>query len=728
MLWRQIHRWLGLVAGSVAVVLGLTGAVLSWDPLQSAWAARPAPGSMSVAQLAAQVMAGTPGAEEIRRLPSGDIVVYAFDQGQAQASRIDPQSGRLLGDYQPSAVMRWFKNLHRSFLLGDAGRIAAALVAASMGLLAITGAVLLARRLGGWKKLFAQLRGTLVQRLHVVTGRVVLAVLLLSAVTALTMSAATFGLVTLDADAEPELTPSTATGADLPAAQLPLLRELPVRDLRKLNFPAADDPADTWQVTTTRGQGWIDRHSGQTLAWQDASTAQRVNEWAVLLHTGQGAWVWALVLGVVGLSIPLFWATGLILWWQMRSQRPRIAHNSAPAQATATAAQNGADISFTLLDRKTGQQISDGDGAPFPIASVVKLFIADDLLLQVAQGQTQLTPDDRQALDVMLRSSDDNAAENFWNRYGGSAIITRVVNRYGLGSTSAPYDGHWWNTTTSARDLVRYYESVADWMLPHLQDRPITLVRAPNGVNGQMFFQKHDDKQSIAGLRELDPALWPEHGRLLVVPDAKGLVSAAQMNVIEFHTWNSTVRNINKPDRIVFDLDPGEGLSWPLLQEGAILTRALLTELGLQSWLKTSGGKGLHILVPLTPRLDYPSVEGFSRAVVQHLARTLPSRFVAKSGPANRVGKIYVDYLRNAMGATTAAAYSARARPGMGVSMPIAWDDLAALKRASPWSIADARDHLSFQRQDPWAEMGSTKQTLTAAMKVLGYRPPPPTT
>ena len=124
---------------------------------------------------------------------------------------------------------------------------------------------------------------------------------------------------------------------------------VPVRELRKLNFPAADDPADTWQVTTTRGQGWIDRHSGQTLAWQDAGTAQRINEWAVLLHTGQGAWVWALVLGLVGLSIPLFWATGLILWWQMRSQRPRIAHNSAPAQADTlifVASENGSTWGF----------------------------------------------------------------------------------------------------------------------------------------------------------------------------------------------------------------------------------------------------------------------------------------------------------------------------------------------------------------------------------------------
>ena len=349
MLWRQIHRWLGLVAGTVALVLGLTGAVLSLDPVLSRWQARPTPNSLSVAQLAGQIAASVPGAEEVRRLPSGEIVVYGFDNGQARASRIDPASGQVLGEYQPSATMRWFKNLHRSFLLGDGGRIAAALVALAMGLLAATGGVLLARRPGGWRQLLGRVRGTRVQRLHVVTGRAVLAVLLLTSVTALAMSAATFGWVTLDADAEPDLAPSTAITADLPAAQLPLLRELPVRELQKLNFPAADDPADTWQVTTTQGQGWIDRHSGQTLAWHDASTAQRINDWAVLLHTGEGAWAWAPVLGLAGLSIPLFWATGLMLWWQARSQRPRLARNSAPAQADTlvfVASENGSTWGF----------------------------------------------------------------------------------------------------------------------------------------------------------------------------------------------------------------------------------------------------------------------------------------------------------------------------------------------------------------------------------------------
>jgi len=131
-------------------------------------------------------------------------------------------------------------------------------------------------------------------------------------------------------------------------------------------------------------------------------------------------------------------------------------------EATADAANNGADISFNILDRRTKQEIANGDGAAFPIASVAKLFIADDLLLQVVKGQTQLTPDDRQQLDAMLRSSDDTAAENFWNRSGGSAIITRVITRYGLGGTTTPYDGHWWNTMSTTADLVRYYDMLLD--------------------------------------------------------------------------------------------------------------------------------------------------------------------------------------------------------------------------------------------------------------------------
>lgn len=269
-------------------------------------------------------------------------------------------------------------------------------------------------------------------------------------------------------------------------------------------------------------------------------------------------------------------------------------------------------------------------------------------------------------------------------------------------------------------DLVHYYEGVAAHLLPHLQGRPVALVRAPGGVGAPSFFQKHGE---LPGAKTLDPALWPGHGALIVIEDRAALLAAAQMNVIEFHTWNSRAEALMKPDRMVFDLDPGEGVAWAQVQEGALLVRALLDELGLPSWLKTSGGKGLHVVVPLSPRRGFDDVKGFSQAVVQHLARTIPQRFVARSGPKNRVGRIFVDYLRNGEGATTVAAFSARARPGLGVSMPVAWDDLQHLKGGAHWTIGDARDHLSLRRADPWAGMADVRPTLTAAMKRLGWKP-----
>lgn len=268
-------------------------------------------------------------------------------------------------------------------------------------------------------------------------------------------------------------------------------------------------------------------------------------------------------------------------------------------------------------------------------------------------------------------------------------------------------------------DLVRYYESVAEWIMPHLQHRPASLVRAPEGIGAELFFQKHAERQ-IAGITELDAALWPEHAPLLAVDTPQALLAAAQMNVIEFHTWNSQVRNIDKPDRFVLDLDPGEGVSWPQLLEAAELTRVVLTELGLQSWPKTSGGKGLHVVVPITPRRGYAPVKAFAQALAQHMARVIPSKFVAVMGPQKRVGKVFIDYLRNGHGQTTVAAFSARARPGMGVSMPVAWEQLPELTGGAHWTIATARDHLSLRQDDPWRDYWRTKQTLTQGLKMLG--------
>ena len=271
-------------------------------------------------------------------------------------------------------------------------------------------------------------------------------------------------------------------------------------------------------------------------------------------------------------------------------------------------------------------------------------------------------------------------------------------------------------------DLIHFYESVADRILPHLRQRPVSLVRAPQGITGQLFFQKHSDAK-MSGLTDLDTSLWPGHDSLLSVDNVEGLINAAQLNVVEFHTWNSTTKRIDQPDRAIFDLDPGEGVTWAHVQEAAVLTRAMLEELGLQSWLKTSGGKGLHVVVPLAPQLDYEHVKDFSRAVVAHMAKTIPQRFVAKSGGSNRVGKIFIDYLRNGQGQTTAAAFSARARPGLGVSVPASWDQLPTLKSGAQWTITTTRDYLSFEKTDPWADYWKSKQTLAIARKRLKLTP-----
>jgi bifunctional non-homologous end joining protein LigD len=278
------------------------------------------------------------------------------------------------------------------------------------------------------------------------------------------------------------------------------------------------------------------------------------------------------------------------------------------------------------------------------------------------------------------------------------------------------------STGITKKELVDYYLLASRHILPHLAKRAVALVRAPSGVDGQLFFQKHAETLKIADVTMLDKSLYPGHPSMLSIDSFTALISAAQMNVIEFHTWNSTVNDIERPDRMTFDLDPGEGVTWPQMQEAAQLVHALLDELGLASFLKTSGGKGLHIVVPLTRRDGWDTVKDFSQAVVQHLSRVLPDRFVAKSGPKNRVGKVFPDYLRNGRGATTACAFSARARPGLGVSVPVAWDELPELTGGAHWTIRNVHERLEAGI-DPWAGYAKTRQTLGKAMKALGVEP-----
>ena len=271
-------------------------------------------------------------------------------------------------------------------------------------------------------------------------------------------------------------------------------------------------------------------------------------------------------------------------------------------------------------------------------------------------------------------------------------------------------------------ELIRYYALVADLMLPHCLGRPVSLMRAPSGVGGQQFFQKHSDVEKLPGIIQLDPTLYPQHPPLLAVASKDGLLSAAQWNVVEFHTVNALSSAFDTPDRIVFDLDPGEGVDWPMLQHATDAVHIFLNQLGLTSFLKTSGGKGLHVVVPIKPTYSWAVVKEFSKQIVTHLAETLPQLFVAKSGPKNRVGKIFIDYLRNGLGATTVSAFSARARPGLGISVPVAWSELHTLTAANQWNIRNVHTRLD-QGNAPWKSYARAAKSLSNAMKLLHFKP-----
>jgi bifunctional non-homologous end joining protein LigD len=196
------------------------------------------------------------------------------------------------------------------------------------------------------------------------------------------------------------------------------------------------------------------------------------------------------------------------------------------------------------------------------------------------------------------------------------------------------------------------------------------------------------------------------------------------MGTIELHTWGSNSDSIDRPDRFVLDLDPDPALPWRSMIEATQLILAVLDEIGLESWLKTSGGKGIHIVVPLARHADWETVKGFSRAIAQFIADRLPDRFTAVMGPKNRVGKIFVDYLRNQRGASAVATYSARARPGLAVSVPITREELTELKSADQWNIGNVFDRLESLNEDPWAGYSNRQRVTRRMWEQLGAEPP----
>jgi bifunctional non-homologous end joining protein LigD len=252
------------------------------------------------------------------------------------------------------------------------------------------------------------------------------------------------------------------------------------------------------------------------------------------------------------------------------------------------------------------------------------------------------------------------------------------------------------------RDLALYYEAVADWMLPHLIGRPLTLVRCPEGRKKQCFYQRHVTES----LRDPIRSIVVQEGRAKVsyvsVDSTAGLIALVQIGVLEIHTWGSRQDRLEQPDRMIFDLDPDPALPWKQVKEAAQALRGLLRDLGLVPFVKTTGGKGLHVVVPIIAKRDWNYVKAFAKRVAEHLVAQAPERYIATMSKAKRAGKIFIDYLRNARTATAVCAYSTRARAGAPVSVPLRWDELAADVRGEYFTIRNVPQRLRRLRKDPW--------------------------
>ena len=273
------------------------------------------------------------------------------------------------------------------------------------------------------------------------------------------------------------------------------------------------------------------------------------------------------------------------------------------------------------------------------------------------------------------------------------------------------------------RDLARYVETMAPWILPHLTDRPLTLVRCPDGWAGQCFYQRHADPSVAAAVSRIEVPEGDGTALYMGANSAEALVALVQWGVLELHPWASRRPRLNRPDRVIFDFDPDDGVAWAELAAAARMLRTLLQRLELQGFLKTTGGKGLHVVVPIRADQSWSESKDFAKAVAEFMARSFPDRFTAVLSKSRRAGKIFIDYLRNAESATAVAPYSVRARANAPVATPIEWDELAKEVRFDHFNLRNVPARVKGGK-DPWREFGAVKQSLrTAHSKLVGMDP-----
>jgi bifunctional non-homologous end joining protein LigD len=266
-------------------------------------------------------------------------------------------------------------------------------------------------------------------------------------------------------------------------------------------------------------------------------------------------------------------------------------------------------------------------------------------------------------------------------------------------------------------DLAGYYAAVADWILPHVVRRPLSLVRCPAGNDGACFYQKHFPKGPPKGLKGATIAEKKGRATYATIADLGGLVALVQMGVLEVHPWGATVDHLEEPDRLILDLDPDPELPWPAVTSAALELKALLDGVGLACFAKLTGGKGLHVVVPLRPEGGWESLKSIARAIAERLAARRPALYTTGAAKEKRAGRIFIDYLRNARGQTAVAPYSPRARNGAPVATPVTWDEIAAGLRADAFTVATLPDRLRHLPRDPWADMTQLRQRLSPSLR-----------
>jgi bifunctional non-homologous end joining protein LigD len=262
------------------------------------------------------------------------------------------------------------------------------------------------------------------------------------------------------------------------------------------------------------------------------------------------------------------------------------------------------------------------------------------------------------------------------------------------------------------KDLAEYYERVADYILPHVVGRPLTIVRCPAGRVGECFYQKHVSGSVPEAVRGVTVQEKGKREKYVAIDDLAGLVSLVQMGVLEIHPWGSTSGNLEKPDRIIFDLDPGPGVSWKQVIAAAREIRELLAGHDFVSFVRTSGGKGLHVVLPIQPKRPWDEVKQFTKDIAYGMTERSPGKYIATSAKAKRQGKIFVDYLRNGRGATAVASYSSRARAGAPVAMPLSWDELGRTKSGDQYNVINTLRRLGSRKADPWKDFFKINQSL----------------